>query len=286
MIGINPATLRVALGGCGVLLSVLTLQSGGQTGSASHEQSSGSSVSEVALPAQTSPLVNSSLKKYSDGINPGLFGEGELTKLKPAPVPFKKATPVVSPPTANPPDPLANLVYTGFVHSNEQEYALIEDRKTRQGWYLQVGDALGDGVVSKIEAGGIEIKPSVEGQSPRILAMNSRYSLTPLDKGAIGGDEARQVEVMSGEEKLVELDLSGTMYKHWLTDTSSVLLNQRISEEEAQHLMNEVSEGRITAEEAANRGLRNAESPASLILSYKVLSNWSYDDTAAVWEAK
>src|SRR5438045_5462722 len=101
--------------------------------------------------------------------------------------------------------------------------------------------------------------------------MNTRYSLTPLDKGAIGEDGTRQVEVISGDEKLVELDLSRTMYKRWLTDTSSVLLNQRISEEEAQHLQNEVFEGRMTAEEAANRGLGNAGGPVSLSLSYKVL---------------
>jgi hypothetical protein len=278
MFGINPVVLRAVLGGGGLLLSVLTLRSGGQTGAATRESDKASTPQEVATPVQTSPLANSTLKQYSDGINPGLFGEGAPVKAKAISAPVMKAMPVAPAVAVQPlQDPLAGYVYTGFVHSNGQPVALIENKKTREGFYLQVGDAFGDGIVNKIESGSVEIKPSLAGQTPRLLPMNTRYSLTPLDKGEIGGEELRQVEAFDGAVQKLSVTYNGLNYNRWINGYDT-LLRSGISEEEAQHLQNEVFEGRLTAEEATQRGLGNGFTGD--VLRLNIMSNWSVDTGA------
>jgi hypothetical protein len=281
MIGINPVVLRTVLGGGGLFLSVLTLRSGGQTGTAARESDNASSPLEVVLPLQASPLANSTLQKYSNRINPGLFGEGAPARAKPASVPVKKVSPISPPVTAPlPANPLADFVYTGFVQANGQQVALIENKKSREGFYLQIGDAFGDGIVNKIEAGSVEIKPTTAGQASRFLPMNTRYSLTPLDKGNIGGDDARQVEVIDNATQNLSLTFNGQIYKTWMNNSYSKVFGG-ISEEEAQHLQNEVFEGRMTAEEAAQHGLGNGASTVNYY-GLKVLTDWSYDSANGI----
>jgi hypothetical protein len=133
-----------------------------------------------------------------------------------------------------------------------KNFALIEDRKTREGWFVEVGDTLGGGIVGDISGNEVAVKPPTAGKPDRRLTMNSRYSLVPLDKGAIGDEAPWQI----AEAELVRYEVADvTAAQLDLLVVKQLDTAPHISEEEAQHLQNEVFEGRMTAEEAAKHGL-------------------------------
>lgn len=83
------------------------------------------------------------------------------------------------PPSA--PDPLVDYVYAGTVSIDGRYAALLENRKTKEGHFLQEGDRFLDGIVGSITDRNISI--SMAG-SPRQLAKTEDYRLTPLNNNA------------------------------------------------------------------------------------------------------
>src|SRR5215831_13726044 len=67
----------------------------------------------------------------------------------------KKAPAAVAP---IPPDPLAGYTYTGMVSRDGVTYALLEDKKTKEGVFVKIGDVFQGFVVDAIRPDGITFK--------------------------------------------------------------------------------------------------------------------------------
>ncbi len=98
----------------------------------------------------------------------------------PAPTPpAPRPQPPIMPP---PPDPLENYIYTGTVTIDNQRLALLEDRRTKVGTYVKIGDRfLGSATVIQVESGQVMLSM---GGTTRALPRSTVINLTPLDKSA------------------------------------------------------------------------------------------------------
>ncbi len=260
-------SLPVRLLACSVIpLFVLSARAGKVSGETITVQSRESLMNAVQ------PLATTSLPTATRGIPPSaipanLFGD-------PAPVPTKPgsllveskqaAKPVVesTPPL---PDPTVKYIVTGVVESEEGRYALIEDRKTREGRFGRLGDSVDGFVVTDIDAGGLRLRGEAGGGA---IAMNEKYDLTPLDRDApyLGGRITKHGEYGAAEQFAaillptpVSLDLMGTL------DSYIVLRGGEVFKK----LNSEAFEGKLPLKEYHDRV--NAAQPVvtnSLVVSY------------------
>lgn len=120
------------------------------------------------------------LEFYSSGIPSTLFGAPTEPKPTPPLAPKKAQMTNVTPvqPVA---DPFTDYAYSGTVSSGGQTMALIENRKTREGWFLATGQPFLGGTVTLVDERQVVISL---GTTTRTLAKTDDYKLVPLDKSA------------------------------------------------------------------------------------------------------
>lgn len=121
------------------------------------------------------------LSYYTGQVRSDLF----TAAVPPAPAPPKPKTeapkltvPAVKPEIVN---PLADYVYSGTVSVDNQQFALIENAKTRTGEYYKLGDSWMGGKIASIDERSVTL--DVAGKK-QMLAKSDNYQLTPLDKSA------------------------------------------------------------------------------------------------------
>jgi hypothetical protein len=122
-------------------------------------------------------------QRYDDRLRADLFTAPQPAPkvVPPASRPAPESPPppqVVVPP---PPDPLAGYVFTGVMRVGDQRSALVENAKTKEGYFLKEGDSFAGGVVTQITEQMLTV--TVDG-APHTLARNDHYSFVPLDKSA------------------------------------------------------------------------------------------------------
>ena len=100
---------------------------------------------------------------------------------KPA-TPSTGATP--PPVAAAPPDPLKDWTYVGTVAIGPDVYAVVENKASKQGRYVRVGENFEGAVVEQIGQSAILV--SLAGAS-RTLTKSSTFNATPLNASAPGG---------------------------------------------------------------------------------------------------
>ncbi len=97
----------------------------------------------------------------------------DRTEIRPPPPP-QVNIPIVLPT----PDRFAGYAYTGTVSVDGEMQALLEDVRTKEGWYVHTGDAFQGATITQIENGNVTLQ--VNGQTRRI-AKSDAYNLTPLN---------------------------------------------------------------------------------------------------------
>lgn len=104
---------------------------------------------------------------------------------KPAAEKKPDAAPPAAPPKApEPPDPLKDWVYSGTVAIGGDVYAVLENKSSKQGRYLEAGDTLEGATIESVAQG--ELALTLNG-APRTLAKSSAFNATPLNAGGGGG---------------------------------------------------------------------------------------------------
>lgn len=122
------------------------------------------------------------LPKYLQGIRGDLFlAPHAIAPARPPVMPAAQSSAAPPRSVAAPEDPLVDYAYTGAVTLGEQRLALVENRKTRVGRYVSVGDAFGGGTVAGIDERTLTVRI---GSTPRRLALNEDFKLVPLDRSA------------------------------------------------------------------------------------------------------
>jgi hypothetical protein len=188
---------------------------------------------------------------FIPAIRSDLFGQ----PVQSVPVQFvhrkRAATPTILP---SPPNPLADYTFTGVVSRDGITYALLEDRKTKDGFYVRVGDVFKDFTVDAITPKGITFRTRA---GPKTIAMRDDYSLIPLDKNTYPFEDG------------VRLTDQPTRY----SETIRTFLVSRINGEMAlsvgediAKLKDDVFDGKMTAEEFNQRAGNGSVS--SLALRY------------------
>jgi hypothetical protein len=79
------------------------------------------------------------------------------------------------------PDRFANYVYTGTVTVDGQIQALIENSRSKEGWYIRPGDSFQGAFVKNIDAQSVTL--DVDGE-PRLLAKSNVFNVVPLNASA------------------------------------------------------------------------------------------------------
>lgn len=119
------------------------------------------------------------LTYYTETVNRDLFGR---PASEPEPEPETAVeTPVSTPVSAPVKDPLDDYTFTGVVTVEERTMALIENKQTREGVYVEVGDRFLNGTIAAINEGAVSLDTK---QGRRLLARNEKYSFTPLNANA------------------------------------------------------------------------------------------------------
>lgn len=85
---------------------------------------------------------------------------------------------------AAPPDPLKDWAYVGTVAIGPDVYAVVENKASKQGYYLKVGDSFEGATVEQI--GQAEVLVTLAGAS-RFLSKSSAFNATPLNAAAAPG---------------------------------------------------------------------------------------------------
>jgi hypothetical protein len=209
------------------------------------------------------------LSDYSPAFG-DLFGKTPaLQEVKAAPPALPRAQPPAAP--APPPDPLEGLVFAGLVTIDGRSYALVEDRATRQGEYLAPGDDFKGFNISAIDRNGVTL---TNGDVPRRLALNDRYSLVPLSKEAGVASAAGSVQPVS--QRLYANSLADT----FMVKTLLVLGNRR---EEVEKANDEFFQGKITQEELDRRTTAGDSAWGSSILTFKGPGTVTFQDDLRAW---
>jgi len=122
----------------------------------------------------------------SRSIRADLFS-APLPPPAPSPLP-QKAQPTPLPVPAAPPiDPLADYVYSGVVMVDGEMSALIENRKTKEGWYVKAGDTWQNYRILSITDDQITVE--VNGET-HTLVKSDVYNVVPLQANAGNGQAA------------------------------------------------------------------------------------------------
>ena len=116
------------------------------------------------------------LDYYSGGIASQLFGVPSEPKPPPA-----KPLPLPPPPMPEAPDPFSDFVYSGTVSLNGQTLALLENRKTKAGHFLGVGQPFLGGKVASLNDRQVVIDL---GTTTRALAKTDDFKMVSLDRNA------------------------------------------------------------------------------------------------------
>lgn len=104
---------------------------------------------------------------------------------KPAEVKKPEVPPVAAPPKApEAPDPLKDWVYSGTVAIGDDVYAVLENKSTKQGRYLKLGENLEGATIESIAQDQLSV--TLNGV-PRTLAKSTAFGATPLSAGGGGG---------------------------------------------------------------------------------------------------
>jgi len=133
-------------------------------------------------PAKTDSTDARDSQTYGE-MRSGLFSRPSSTESVSAPRQAESTAPQtrISDPALPPIDPFAQVVYTGTVTIGDEKQALLENQRTKEGWYLHQGDAFMGAKIVRIEDNAITL--NVHGQMRRIPKSNV-YNLVPLDAQA------------------------------------------------------------------------------------------------------
>jgi len=121
-------------------------------------------------------------------------------------------------------------------------YALLEDKKTKEGYFVKAGDTFRGFTVDAIKPDGITFKTP----DRRTLAMRDDYSLIPLDKNTYPAADDRMVSA----EKVSYADAVNSVF---VARTLRFSLSNWVSGEDIEKLKNEAFEGKISPEEFERR---------------------------------
>jgi hypothetical protein len=174
-------TIRQALCGLFLLAGATTLW--GQNRLRSLSTTTAPASGSLSGASDPSASRRTTVSYYEQTLNQGLFGAPV-----PAPAPTPKAAParkerpsVAVTPSTPASDPLADYNFTGVVTIQGRESALIENKLTRAGVYLGVGDRFLNGKITDID--GRRVTLALNG-TRRSLARFENYRFTPLDASA------------------------------------------------------------------------------------------------------
>jgi hypothetical protein len=123
---------------------------------------------------------------------PAPLPEASVVKPVKAEKSLTEATPAVVPWTM--PDRFTNYVYTGSVTIDGQIQALIENTRTREGWYLKAGDNFQGAAVTSIDAQSVTL--DVDGE-PRLFAKSGYFNAVPLNASAKVDQPAKDAAAQS-----------------------------------------------------------------------------------------
>jgi hypothetical protein len=174
-------------------------------------------------------------------VRPDLFGS-TLPASVPAPpiAPPSETTPAVPPLPTPVSDPLAGYAYTGTVTVNGELSALIEDRKSKQGWYVNAGDIWQSYHI--VEVNERQVTVEVNGER-RTLTKTDVGDVVPLVADADKDSPATEATVS------ISVDTAVAIYFSKVIDQTSSGLSQA----EVAHIKDDAFEGRISADEAQRR---------------------------------
>ena len=199
----------------------------------------------------TVPLVRSQLQpleSYTSTAAGELFGNPPAP-TPPPPLPAAPAAPPPPPPQP-PPDPLANHAFAGLVTIDGRQYGLLENRQTRAGEYVTIGDEVEGFRVTGVDRSGVSLSKDADA---RRLAMNDRYSLVPLSKDAESGPAPAVQQQLAVERSQI-------LYLNTLND-SFISVKLRFTgnnREEVEKANNDFFAGKISQQEydakTSNRG--------------------------------
>ncbi|MCW3053341.1 MAG: hypothetical protein JWN14_2511, partial [Chthonomonadales bacterium] len=132
-------------------------------------------------PAKTNSTDVRDSQAYGE-MRSGLFSRPSAPESVPAPKQAESTAPQtrISDP-AVPIDPFAQVVYTGTVTIGDEKQALLENQRTKEGWYLHQGDPFMGAKIVRIDDSAVTL--NVHGQMRRIPKSNV-YNLVPLDAQA------------------------------------------------------------------------------------------------------
>lgn len=164
--------------GAGALSAIVLAQNGKPTSKPPASETKGKEEPAVIqlVKAERKPLTY-----YTGAVRTDLFGAP--AEAPPAPkVAIKLPEPVkTAPPPVVEINPFEDQAYSGTVGMGGEVLALVENKKTREGQYLRLGEGFLGGKVMSITDRSVEI--NVAGKS-YTLAKSDDYKLTPLDKNA------------------------------------------------------------------------------------------------------
>jgi|SRR5579872_1300129 len=133
-----------------------------------------------AAPAKAAqPASRPSLDFYTKGVRGSLFTAPQPPAPKTAAVATKKLpTPKVP---VFPVNPFADWTYSGTVTSGDKKMALLENRYTKEGRYVQVGENFGPGLgtVKAVTDQMVTVVSTLD-KKPHMLAKSDTVNVTPL----------------------------------------------------------------------------------------------------------
>jgi hypothetical protein len=211
-------------------------------------------------------------------IRADLFGTPVPSVVKPV-IARKQATPQVLAVTSSPtPDPLNDYSITGIGALNGERYVLFEDKKTKEGRWLKVGDDIEGSKIAEIDDSGVTLS------SNQRMALNDKYDLTPLDKDAayLGGRVTKH-EGMEHEGTASKLAVSLLQ-----SVNGTVTQVKRPPAEDLEKLNDDAFKGKVPLKEYHDR--INAAAPVStyndIYVSYKLTTDSANVESFAVTKEK
>jgi len=217
----------VALVSCGALVAVAR-SNGAQNAPTSTRlsvtsvpRSPGRSVQVAQAPvaAQAAPVSDDGRRPvefYTGSVRGGLFSAPEppapkQPKVVETPKALKEPKVDVQPEEVNPFD---NWTYSGIITSGTEKIAVIENRTTKEGVFLKVGDSTQGARLTEIENNMLTFKA---GKKPYYLAQSQNMNVTPLDRSAIptstqqGGQQPGQQQPGQQPAQVQQMQIAPTV---------------------------------------------------------------------------
>lgn len=165
-------------------LSAIVFAQGGKTTATATKSAPSAKPDETTV--QITRAHREPLGYYTGGVRNDLFGAHPEPKPEPKPVLVPIDKPVVAAPVVV--DPFVDFVFSGSASMNGEPVALIENKKTRAGTYVKIGEEFKPDPSASLGAKVTQINDrsitlDIAGK-PRILAKNEDFKLVPLDKPA------------------------------------------------------------------------------------------------------